>query len=82
MEMKIKNRGGLRVSNTLMWVLAVLSGTALGDYLALRGVGQRNERLPGNVQSMDRDGYGDLVKGNAGELGMDREQSLGGKFCG
>ena len=30
MEMKIKNRGGLRVSNTLMWVLAVLSGTALG----------------------------------------------------
>ena len=30
MEMKIKNRGGLRVSNALMWVLAVLSGTALG----------------------------------------------------
>ena len=30
MEVKIKNRGGLRVSNALMWVLAVLSGTALG----------------------------------------------------
>ena len=30
MEMKIKNRGGLRVSNALMWVLTVLSGTALG----------------------------------------------------
>ena len=30
MEVKIKNRGGLRASNTLMWVLAVLSGTALG----------------------------------------------------
>ena len=30
MEMKIKNRGGLRVSNALMWVLAVLSGTLLG----------------------------------------------------
>lgn len=30
MEMKIKNRGGLRVSNAVMWVLAVLSGTALG----------------------------------------------------
>lgn len=30
MEVKIKNRGGLRVSNALMWVLAVLSGTVLG----------------------------------------------------
>ena len=30
MEVKIKNRGGLRVSNALMWVLTVLSGTALG----------------------------------------------------
>ena len=30
MEVKIKNRGGLWVSNALMWVLAVLSGTALG----------------------------------------------------
>ena len=30
MEMKIKNRGGLRVSNTLMWLLTVLSGTLLG----------------------------------------------------
>ena len=30
MEVKIKNRGGLRVSNALMWILAVLSGTALG----------------------------------------------------
>ena len=30
MEVKIKNRGGLRLSNALMWVLAVLSGTALG----------------------------------------------------
>lgn len=30
MKVKIKNRGGLRVSNALMWVLAVLSGTALG----------------------------------------------------
>ena len=30
MEVKIKNRGGLRVSNALMWVLAVLSGTLLG----------------------------------------------------
>ena len=30
MEMKIKNRGGLRVSNALMWLLAVLSGTLLG----------------------------------------------------
>ena len=32
--------------------------------------------------SMDRDGYGDHVKGNAGESGMDREQSLGGTFPG
>lgn len=30
MEVKIKNRGGLRGSNALMWLLAVLSGTALG----------------------------------------------------
>lgn len=30
MEMKIKNRGGLRVSNALMWLLTVLSGTLLG----------------------------------------------------
>ena len=30
MEVKIKNRSGLRVSNALMWVLAVLSGTLLG----------------------------------------------------
>lgn len=30
MEVKIKNRGGLRVSNALMWLLTVLSGTLLG----------------------------------------------------
>ena len=30
MEVKIKNRGGLRGSNALMWLLAILSGTALG----------------------------------------------------
>ncbi len=30
MEVKIKNRSGLRTSNTLLWVLAVVSGTVLG----------------------------------------------------